>query len=92
MVAVTENLVQFRFYRPRAGSVFLVGDFNHWRSGQIPMIKGMDGYWTAQVHLPAGTYRFRYFCDGEWFTDYAAFGVEQGPFGLDSIIRVPQAA
>ena len=27
-----------------------------------------------------------------WFADYAAFGVEQGPFGMDSVIRVPKAA
>jgi hypothetical protein len=24
-----------------------------------------------------------------WFTDYAAFGVEYGPHGLDSVVRVP---
>lgn len=92
MVAVRDNLVEFRFYRPQAGCVYLVGDFNHWRPGQIPMRRSADGYWTATVRLPAGTYRFRYVCDGEWFTDYAAFGVEQGPFGMDSVILVPQAA
>lgn len=92
MVAVRDNLVEFRFYRPQAGSVCLVGDFNHWQPGQIPMQKASDGYWTARVRLAAGKHRFRYFCDGEWFTDYAAFGVEQGPFGMDSVIRVPEAA
>ena len=41
------------------------------------------------MKLPAGEFRFRYCADGEWFADYAAFGVEPGRFGLDSIVRVP---
>ena len=43
------------------------------------------------MKLPAGEFRFRYCADGMWFADYAAFGVEPGRFGLDSIVLVPQA-
>jgi len=25
-----------------------------------------------------------------WYTDYAAFGVEPGRFGMDSVLRVPE--
>jgi hypothetical protein len=39
----------------------------------------------------AGEFRFRYCADGEWYADYAAFGVEPGRFGMDSIVRVPTA-
>ena len=53
------------------------------------MNRGRNGYWTARMKLPPGEFRFRYNADGEWFTDYAAFGVEPGRFGLDSIVRVP---
>ncbi len=89
MVAITDEFVEFKFYRPGASEVYLVGDFNNWRRSQIRMHRGADGYWSARVRLPAGTFKFRYFADGQWFTDYAAFGVEQGPYGMDSVVRVP---
>ena len=47
------------------------------------------GYWLARLRLPAGEFKFRYCADDVWFTDYAAFGVEPGRFGLDSVVRVP---
>ncbi len=88
MVSVKDQWVEFSFFRPQAGKVHLVGDFNDWRSGELPMARTADGYWTARMHLPAGEFRFRYFADGESFPDYAAFGLELGRFGLDSVVRV----
>jgi len=88
MVTVIGNMAEFRFYRPDAARVDLVGDFNNWRSGVMPMLRTPDGYWVAQIRLPQGVFKFRYRADGEWFTDYAAFGIEYGPFGPDSIARV----
>ena len=90
MVKVDGQYVEFRFYRPQAQNVHLAGDFNGWRQRELPMTPTTEGYWLAQVRLPAGEFRFRYCADGEWFTDYAAFGVEPGRFGLDSVVRVPQ--
>ena len=89
MVQIQGQWVEFRFYRPQAGQVHLIGDFNEWRSGELPMDRTGDGYWVAKMRLPAGEFKFRYCADGEWYTDYAAFGVEPGRFGLDSIVRVP---
>ena len=54
------------------------------------MVRSQEGYWVARLRLPAGEFRFRYYADGEWFTDFAAFGVEPSRFGLDSIVRVPK--
>jgi len=88
MVTVQDNWVEFSFYRPHASSVSLAGEFNDWRTGELPMVPSGGGYWTARVRLPAGEFRFRYCADGNWFTDYAAFGVEPGQFGLDSVVRV----
>ena len=90
MVTVDGEWVEFRFFRPKAGSVHLAGDFNGWRENELPMACRDDGYWQARVRLPVGEYKFRYCADGEWFTDYAAFGVEPGRFGLDSVVRVEQ--
>jgi len=89
MVTVTEDWVEFRFFRPSANRVHLAGDFNSWREGELRMVPSGDGYWVAKMKLPPGEFRFRYCADGEWFADYAAFGVEPGRFGLDSIVLVP---
>jgi len=89
MVTVKGQLVEFDFYRPRARKVRLVGDFTNWQQGALNMVPSEDGYWRARMRLPAGEFKFRYVADGEWYTDYAAFGVEPGKFGLDSVVRVP---
>lgn len=92
MVKLHGEWVEFLFYRPQAKNVHLVGDFNDWREGEMPLVETRNGYWLARIKLPAGEYRFRYCADGEWFADYAAFGVEPGRFGMDSIVKVGQPA
>ncbi len=89
MVSIDGEWVEFTFFRPGARRVHLAGDFNNWRYGELPMVRRGDGYWTARMRLPAGEFKFRYCADGEWFTDFAAFGVEPGRFGMDSVLRVP---
>ncbi len=91
MVKLQDDFVEFTFFRPQASEVELAGDFNNWRRGELPMQRTTEGYWLARMRLPAGEFKFRYCADGEWFTDYAAFGVEPGQFGLDSIVRIPQS-
>lgn len=88
MVTLMDNAVEFLFFRPNAQNVHLAGDFNDWQHN-LPMERSNDGYWSACIDLPAGEFKFKYCADGEWFTDYAAFGVEPGQFGMDSIVRVP---
>ncbi|MFP4139580.1 MAG: isoamylase early set domain-containing protein [Phycisphaerae bacterium] len=90
MVTIQEQCTVFRFYRPGVREVLIAGDFNDWNAARTPMTSVGNGYWSAELDLPAGEYRFRYCADGEWFTDYAAFGVEPGEYGLDSLVRVPQ--
>jgi 1,4-alpha-glucan branching enzyme len=89
MVTVKGNVADFRFFRPQARQVYVVGDFNNWKPAQMQMQRDEGGYWASQLRLPPGTFKFRYWADGEWFTDFAAFGVEYGPFGFDSIVRIP---
>ncbi len=88
MVTVTGNWAEFSFFRPQANQVHLAGDFNEWHDRDLAMVRTEDGYWCARVRLPAGEFRFRYCADDEWFTDFAAFGVEPGQFGLDSVVRI----
>jgi hypothetical protein len=39
--------------------------------------------------MDPGEYRFRYWADGHWFTDYASHGVELGKHGWNSVLVVP---
>lgn len=91
MVTVNGNHAEFRFFRPKASRVYLTGDFNAWRDGDLRMTCE-GGYWRAGIRLSSGVYRFRYVADGQRFTDYAAFGIERGMDGFDSVVRIPSAS
>ncbi|HOB75442.1 MAG TPA: isoamylase early set domain-containing protein [Phycisphaerae bacterium] len=84
----TDGTVEFSFFRPTASSVFVAGDFNGWHKTSMPMTRGEDGWWHCRFRLAPGIYQFRYLADGQWFTDYAAFGLERGPFGWNSVLKV----
>ncbi len=89
MVTVSNGAVEFSFFRPQAQGVHVVGEFNDWRTDQLPMTRNENGYWTLKLQLAPGVFKFRYLADGTWYTDYAAFGVDPGPFGYDSVLHVP---
>ncbi len=84
---IPDGGVEFTFYRPSATQVAIAGDFNNWQTS-FQMSRLPDGRWQSRLKLAPGIYQFRYFADGEWFNDYAAFGLEHGPFGLNSVARV----
>ena len=90
MVTIRQHKAEFRFFRPGVSRVAVVGDFNGWRQDALPMTRLPDGYWTAELCLPPGEFRFRYLADGHWYTDFAAFGVEPGPYGPVGIVYIPQ--
>lgn len=83
-----DGTVIFRFYRPNVSRMSLVGDFNDWDPEAMPMAAAPDGWWEFRLRLAPGTYQFKYHGDGQWFTDFAAFGVERGPYGWNSVLTV----
>jgi 1,4-alpha-glucan branching enzyme len=88
-----DGTVHFSFLRPDAEGVSLSGDFNGWHKSSMPMSRDQNGWWRYRFRMAPGTYQFRYLSDGQWFTDYAAFGLERGPFGWNSVLKVdPPAA
>jgi 1,4-alpha-glucan branching enzyme len=87
-----DGKVEFRFFRPDASSVHIAGDFNAWQTAATPMTRHEDGWWTAELYLPAGEYRFRYVSDRGWFTDYAAHGIEYCRRGCNSMLLVGHSA
>ena len=91
MTSVTQNgQVEFRFFRPNVNSVSIVGDFNGWNQHDVIMNGDGQGWWTASLPFGAGEYRFRYLADGQWFSDYASYGLELTKAGFMSVLHVPE--
>jgi 1,4-alpha-glucan branching enzyme len=85
----TRGEVEFAFFRPASLKVYLVGDFNGWHRTSLPMQCTEEGYWTYRLRLSPGHYQFKYLADGEWYPDYAAFGLEPGGLGAwNSVVLV----
>lgn len=81
----------FRFIHGGSDQVYLVGDFCHWQTDHLPMRRVADREWMLMLRLPPATYEFRYFAGGQWFTDYAAFGINRSRFGgQNAVLRVPK--
>ena len=81
--------VEFSFYRREARQVFLCGDFNSWNRTALPMTRMDGGWWKCRLRLAPGSHQFKYLVDGEWYLDYAAFGLEMGPPGTwNSVVLV----
>ena len=74
--------------KPDAKSVFLAGDFNNWSQTTTPMTKA-DRDFRATVKLSLGEHQYKFYVDGDWYTDPRA--ARQVPNGLgtaNSVIRV----
>jgi|SRR5579883_615530 len=58
------EFVPFRLKAPKAASVQLVGDFNGWKPGALPLTRSGE-CWEVLVPLPPGRYRYLFLVDGE---------------------------
>jgi 1,4-alpha-glucan branching enzyme len=85
--------VQGFFIRaPEANSVQLVGDFTHWQSKPINLVKQADGVWKTSVILPAGTYHYRFLVDGAWCDDPECTLRIPNIFGSHNMVREVSAS
>ena len=89
---LSDGRVEFRFYRPQARQAHVAGTFNGWCPDANPMRKDPDGWWHATLPFAPGVHQFRYVADGQWYTDFAAHGVEHGRFGLNSLLVISEHA
>jgi len=90
MTNVTQDgKVEFKFYRPDAAEVKIVGDFTGWNMAPIEMTSSGDGWWTLGKTFSGGEYRFRYLVDGQSYADYASYGIESTKTGWNSVLIVP---
>jgi hypothetical protein len=87
-----EGYVRVTFELPAslwAGRVYLVGDFNNWQIGTLPLREGHDGVWRITLELPTHRrYEFRYLIDGRWCSEFHADGnAGRGRCGLNSTLE-----
>jgi 1,4-alpha-glucan branching enzyme len=67
---LSKDTVEFRFYKPTAKLISLVGDFNNWNPENDLMAKDENGIWKLTKKLSRGkTYRYKFYIDGEWEVD-----------------------
>jgi chromosome partitioning protein len=73
LAASREVVVEFR--DPGAADVRIAGDFNGWVPDRGVLSssrqEGETRVWRKVLHLPPGTYEYRYVVDGEWREDPA---------------------
>ncbi|MGQ9473783.1 MAG: isoamylase early set domain-containing protein [Candidatus Caldatribacteriaceae bacterium] len=79
--------VTFRLEYSQANQVSIAGDFNRWNPETHPLEKRKKGYWSITLTLPPGKYEYRYFVDGQWFTDPATQRVPN-EFGSENSVIV----
>lgn len=91
MTTITaDGTVEFMFYRSGAKDVKVAGDFTGWTQKALAMRPAKGGWWSLRIQLSGGEYRFRYLVDGNWYTDFAAQGIEMGRLGVNSVLVIPE--
>jgi hypothetical protein len=85
-----EGIAQFVARFPGARSVSVVGSFNDWRPGEIPLEdRDHDGVWRGVVVLPTGTHEYMFVVDGErWVPDPLAGRYIEDDFGRENSLLI----
>jgi hypothetical protein len=85
-----EGIAQFVARFPGAQSVAVVGSFNDWRFGSIPLEeRDHDGVWRAVVVLPAGAHEYMFVVDGErWVADPLAGRYVEDDYGRENSLLI----
>ena len=82
-----KSVQEFFCSAPEANSVQLVGDFTHWQSKAINLVKQASGVWKTSVALAAGTYHYRFLVDGQWCDDPQCTLRIPNIFGTHNMVR-----
>jgi hypothetical protein len=75
---------------PKAGEVYLCGDFNEWSPVGLRMIQRTEnGHWEKRLALAPGRYEYKFVVDGEWIHDlHACENVPNAYGSLNSVVEV----
>ncbi|MCX6045793.1 MAG: S8 family serine peptidase [Chloroflexi bacterium] len=55
--------VYFGYYAPQAAAVSLLGSFNDWQPGHLPLQRLSCGWWQIVAFLPQGSHPYRFWID-----------------------------
>jgi hypothetical protein len=81
------STVRFVFVAPYASRVSLVGDFNGWNPGAMPMQRSTDGHaWLLDVPLAPGRHVYSFVVDGDLAPDPTAPRAGEDDFGVPSSV------
>lgn len=87
VAAATAPRVRFTLTAPSATTVSIVGDFNGWTDGSLPMRRSSDGRtWEIEVPLAPGRYAYSFVVDGRLERDPRAPQAGGDDFGSPSSI------
>ena len=82
-----KSVQEFYYSAPEANSVQLVGDFTHWQSKPVNLVKQADGVWKTSIALAGGTYHYRFLVDGTWRDDPQCTLRIPNIFGSQNMVR-----
>lgn len=87
---VSDTVVKFAFFAPKAQQVSLVGDFNDWDVGKTPMVRSeRGGVWSVAVPLSAGRHVYAFVVDGSsWSADPSAPFAPDDGFGHTNSVKI----
>jgi hypothetical protein len=82
--------VRFTLVAPSATAVSIVGDFNGWTDGSLPLRRSADGRtWEIEVPLAPGRYAYAFVVDGRLAPDPSAPKTAGDDFGTpNSVVMV----
>jgi len=81
---------EFVLHAPKAGNVYVLGDFNGWKKTETSKLSRYDDEsWAAHLNLKKGRYRYKYLVDDKWVSDPSNPEKESNIFGsFDSILTL----
>ena len=84
------STVRFTLVAPSATTVSIVGDFNGWSDGSLPLKRSADGRtWEIEVPLAPGRYAYAFVVDGQLARDPSAPQAAGDDFGTpNSVVMV----
>jgi len=81
---------EFSLNAPKAGAVYVLGDFNGWKKCDANRLTKLEsGAWAGHFNLKKGKYRYKYLVDDKWMPDPSNPETETNMFGSkDSVLTI----
>jgi len=85
---MAKKKVRFSFTAPgNAQDVRLAGDFTNWENKAIHMRGSKSGEWSAMVSVDEGEHQYKFWVDGNWYTDPKADRQVYNSYGTENSVK-----